>query len=59
MQQDTARKRETLRRFYQDAESCGDLAIISEVSDIDVIQHSPFPGLPPGAEGLAQGVALL
>lgn len=59
MQHDTTRNREALRRFYQDAETNGDLAVINEVFDPDVILHSPFPGLPPGRAGLAEGVALL
>jgi steroid delta-isomerase-like uncharacterized protein len=51
--------REALRRFYRDAESNGDLAVIDDVFDPAVVLHSPFPGLPAGAEGLRQGVELL
>jgi predicted ester cyclase len=37
----------------------GNLEVIDEVFDPDVILHSPFPGLPAGAAGLKEGVALL
>jgi predicted ester cyclase len=45
------------RRFYEEFLSKGNLDIVDEVVDPNVVSHSPFPGQKPGAEGLKQAIA--
>ena len=51
--------REIFREFFTKVESKGDVKLIDDIFSSNVIIHSPFLGLPPGAEGLKQGILLL
>jgi predicted ester cyclase len=45
------------RRFYEEFLSKGNLDVVDEVVDPNVVSHSPFPGQKPGAEGLKEAIA--
>jgi predicted ester cyclase len=45
------------RRFYEEFLSKGNLDVVDEVVDPNVVSHSPFPGQEPGAVGLKQAIA--
>jgi len=47
----TDAKRDIARRFVTDLFGKGDLAMVDEVVDPDLVDHNTFPGLPPGIEG--------
>ena len=40
-----------IRRWIEDAWGKGDLAALNAVAAVDVVDHNPMPGLPPGLEG--------
>jgi steroid delta-isomerase-like uncharacterized protein len=44
------------RRFYEEFLSKGDVKVVDEVVDANVISHSPFPDQKPGAEGLKEAI---
>jgi steroid delta-isomerase-like uncharacterized protein len=44
------------RRFYEEFLSNGNLAVVDEVVDPDVVSHSPFPDQEPGAVGLKKAI---
>jgi steroid delta-isomerase-like uncharacterized protein len=45
------------RRFYDELLNKGNLDIVDELVDPNVVTHSPMPGQQPGAEGLKQAMA--
>jgi steroid delta-isomerase-like uncharacterized protein len=40
------------RRFYDEIINGGNLAVIDELVDDDLIEHQEMPGMPPGKEGV-------
>ena len=42
------------RRFVEEVQNQGDHSVIDELVAEDVVDHTPFPGLSPGREGVKQ-----
>ena len=52
--------RAAMTRFYDEAVNAGNLELIDELVDENVVEHEELPGIPPGREGVKQffGMAL-
>src|SRR5687768_11006472 len=48
----------TYRRFYEEFLSKGNLEVVDQVVDKNVISHSALPGQKPGAEGLKEAITM-
>ena len=42
------------RRIFEEVWNKGDLTVLDRVYAVDVVDHNPPPGLPPGVEGVKQ-----
>lgn len=47
------------RRFMEEAFNKGNMNVIDELLAPNFVDHNPFPGYPPGLEGIRQGIAEL
>jgi NAD(P)H-dependent FMN reductase/predicted ester cyclase len=54
-----AHNREAFRRLYEEAVSKGDLDVIDEVVNPDVVHHTAYDAQGPGAQGLKETTAML
>ena len=45
---------EIVRRFENEFKNEGNLGVVDELMASDFVHHLPFPGLPPGREGMKQ-----
>ena len=50
--------KEIVRRFSDELWGQGNLAAADQILSVDLIEHNPLPGQPPGREGHKQVVAL-
>ncbi len=56
---DNERLENIMRRFYEEVLNRGNLTVLDELVDKDVVEHQPLgPGLPPGREGLRQWIIM-
>jgi steroid delta-isomerase-like uncharacterized protein len=46
--------RVTMTRLYDEVVNTGNLNLIDELVDENVVEHEGFPGIPPGREGVKQ-----
>ncbi len=52
------RNKALLHRFYEELWTKGNMEAIPELLTEDFVDHHPFPGAPPGREGLAALVTM-
>jgi len=48
-----------MRRALKEVVNKGNLDLIDELVSPDFVDHTPFPGLPPGREGIRQTIGML
>jgi steroid delta-isomerase-like uncharacterized protein len=48
-----------MRRALEEVVNKGKLDLIDELTTPDMIDHTPFPGVPPNREGVRQSIAML
>jgi steroid delta-isomerase-like uncharacterized protein len=49
----SAKNKELIQRYFEEAWNKGNLSVLDEIVAADYVNHNPFaPGLPPGPEGL-------
>jgi steroid delta-isomerase-like uncharacterized protein len=42
----------TIRRVFDEVINAGKMDVIDEIYDVDIVDHDPLPGAPPGIEGV-------
>ena len=47
------------RRFYDEVLNKGNLDVVDELVDEDMVEHVPLPGQAPGREGLKEAIKML
>ena len=47
------------RRLVEEAQAQGNLEVVDEILAPDFVDHTPFPGVPPGPQGVKQIFAMI